>query len=129
MPIFSCGAVIGSDVERDAAFGRPVEARHRAQQRGLAATGAADDRDDLARFDVERYAVDGAHAARIRLADPMEREHVSAPPRARTRPASAGTDADAATTSQSVSLPSTAKVRIAATICAGLPSCWPSISR
>ena len=29
----------------------------------------------------------------------------------------------------SVSLPSTAKARIAATICAGLPSCWPSISR
>ena len=43
----------GHAVEHDAALARRVEARHRAQQRGLAAARAADDGDDLARRDLE----------------------------------------------------------------------------
>ena len=42
---------------------------------------------------------------------------------------SAGTAPTPTAISQSVVLPMTAKVTMAATICAGLPSCWPSISR
>ena len=51
-------------VEQHFAGGKSVQSRHRPQQRGLAAAGRPDDRDDLAFHDVERTAVDGQQVAR-----------------------------------------------------------------
>src|SRR5256885_15890617 len=45
-------------VERNISLRRTVEPGDEAQQRGLAAAGAADYRDDLARFDIERNGVE-----------------------------------------------------------------------
>ena len=82
-------------VEHDLALGRRVEAGDGAQQRGLAAARAADHHDDLARRDVERDAVERAHAVGIGLADAVEHEHGVLTP-ARSDLPSAGTAPTAA---------------------------------
>ena len=46
-------------VDEDAALGRRFEAGEHAQQRGLAAAGAAEQREEFALEDVERHIVDG----------------------------------------------------------------------
>ena len=51
-------------VEQHLAGGEAMQPGHRPQERGLAAAGRADDRDDLAVHDVERAAVDGEQVAR-----------------------------------------------------------------
>src|SRR5437660_9402508 len=112
-------------VERDLALARPIEAAHEAQQRRLAAAGAADDDRDLARLDFERKVVHRAHAVGIGLPDVVEDEHYLRAPNASSQRSSG---AAAAANIASVILPSTAKVISAATISAGLPSCWPSTS-
>ena len=50
-------------VEQDAALVGRLEAGEHAQQRGLAAAGRAEQREELALVDVERHAVDGGEAA------------------------------------------------------------------
>ena len=50
-------------VDEDLALGRKFEPRDHAQQRGLAAARRAQQREELAAFDVERHAVDGLDAA------------------------------------------------------------------
>ncbi len=61
---------------------RPVEPGDRAQQGGLAATGAADNGDDLARRDIERELLERADIVRIGLGDAGERQHDQASCRA-----------------------------------------------
>src|SRR5205085_5855957 len=56
-------------VERHVALRRTVEPGDEAQQRGLAAAGAADYRHDLARLDIERDAVERAHGIGIDFSD------------------------------------------------------------
>ena len=58
-------------VEQDAALVRRLEAGEQAQQRGLAAAGRAEQREELALEDVERQAVDRGDAAEA-LADGLE---------------------------------------------------------
>src|SRR5262249_5690816 len=113
-------------VKRDLSLSRIVETGDDAQQRGLAATRTADDRDDLARLDGERNAVERAHRIRVGLAYMVDRQrHVRAPNLSSQR----RNGAAAALSNQSVVLPMTANTTMAATICAGLPSCWPSTRR
>ncbi len=56
-------------VEQHFAGGEAVQPRHRPQQRGLAATGRADDRNDLAVHHVERAAIDRQQVARAGVVD------------------------------------------------------------
>jgi hypothetical protein len=63
-------------VEPDLAFARAVEAGDQAQKRGLAAAGAADERDDLGLAHGERHAGERLRAVRIGLGEVRELEHV-----------------------------------------------------
>ena len=65
------GVRAGDDlaVEAHGAIGRPLEAGDQAQDRALAAAGAADQRDDLAGFDGEADAVERVSAVRISVAE------------------------------------------------------------
>src|SRR4029078_9991609 len=119
----------GLAVERDAALRRRVEAADGAQQGGLATARAADHGDDLADLDIERHAVERMHAVCIGLADAVDGEHQASCCRAPKESSQRSNGLVTATTSQSVSLPRIAKATMAATICAGLPSCWPSMRR
>ena len=85
MPIFSCGADDPDVVQRHAARGGAVEAGDGAQQRRLAAAGAADDGDDLAKPDVGGKALQRVDAVGIGFSDPIEREHQAALPLAAER--------------------------------------------
>ncbi len=116
-------------IECHRARARAVEPGDGAKQRGLAAAGAADDGDDLAGTDLGGKALQRMHAVGIDLADLVEREHQPAPPCLPNASCQRRNGAAATSISQSVSLPRMAKITIAARICAGLPSCWPSIRR
>src|SRR5262249_34373053 len=111
-------------VEHHLPLGRRIEARDGAQQRGLAAARAADHRDDLAGLHLERDAVERPHAIGIGFADALKTEHHCLRANASSQRRNG---AAAAAMIQSVNLPITAKATMAATICAGLPSCCPSI--
>ena len=124
----------GDAAERYVAARRHIEARHRAQQSRLAAAGAADDGENLAGLHGDADLVERAHAVRIDLGDVVEHQHVAllahaVSPRAPNRSSQRRNGVAAATIRPSAILPRMAKVMMAATICAGLPSCWPSISR
>ena len=67
-------------IERHRARGGAIEPGDGAQQRRLAAAGAADDGDDLAELDLGGKALQRMHAVGIGLADAIEREHQAAPP-------------------------------------------------
>ena len=60
-------------VEHDASGVRLFEAREHAQQRGLAAAGRSEQREELAREDIERQRVDGDEIAEA-LGDVVERD-------------------------------------------------------
>ena len=79
MPIFACGAVIADIVECHRARGGAVEPGDGAQQRRLAATGAADDGDDLAQPDIGGKPLQRVDAVRIDFSDAIERQHQAAP--------------------------------------------------
>src|SRR6476660_9002210 len=64
-------------VEQNASLARLVEAADGAQQSRLAAAGATDHGDDLARLDRKTDALECAHAVRISLADMFDIEHRS----------------------------------------------------
>ena len=66
-------------VEQDAAFARRLEAGEHAQQRGLAAAGGPEQREELALPDVERERVDRDHRAEA-LADRLEAHQRGLPP-------------------------------------------------
>src|SRR5579871_3331090 len=119
----------GEAIERDRARARAVETGDGAQQSGLAAAGAADDGNDLARIDLGGETIQRMHAVRIDLADLVEREHYRTSLCLPNASCQRRNGAAATSISQSVSLPRIAKITMAATICAGLPSCWPSIRR
>src|SRR5690606_35859899 len=117
-------------VEHDTAPVRHFEPTDRAQQGGLAAARTADDSDDLAGIDRERDVLQRVHAVRIGLVDMLQRQHAQpSSARALKRSSQRRNGALMPTMSQSVTLPMIAKATMAATICAGLPSCWPSMSR
>ena len=67
MPIDGCGPVIGLARDRDAAFIVAEQAADDVEQRGLAAAGRADDREEFARRDGERDVVDRGDDAFGRL--------------------------------------------------------------
>src|SRR5262249_19754541 len=116
-------------VERHGACAGAIEAGHGAQQCRLAAAGAAADGDDLAWLNLRGKALQRMDAVGIGLADFFQREH-HAPPACRPKaPCLRHSGAVAISISQSVVLPRMAKMTMAATICAGLPSCWPSSNR
>src|SRR5262249_28669827 len=110
--------------EHHLALGRRVETRDRPQHRRLAAAGAADGDENLARGDREREAVERAHAVGIGLADAIENEHRASLHVRANRSSQRRKGDDTSTSSQSVALPRMAKATMAATICTGLPSCW-----
>jgi len=56
-------------VEPDLAAGQAVQARHRPQERGLAAAGRADDRDDFIGSDIEAAAVQRQEVTGRRVID------------------------------------------------------------
>src|SRR5262249_20621797 len=116
-------------VEHDLALGRRVEPRDRPQHGRLAAAGAADGGENLAGRDRERAASEGARAVGVGLADAIENEHRASLHVRANRSSQRRKGDDTSTMSQSVVLPRMAKATMAATICAGLPSCWPSIRR
>src|SRR5262249_56220504 len=95
----------------------------------LAAAGAADDHRDLARLDVERDVVHRAHAVGIGLPYMVENKHRGLYLLAPKASSQRRNGAAAMTMIQSESLPMIANATMPATISAGLPSCWPSISR
>ena len=64
-------AVISSPSNRDTALGRRDEPQKRAAQRRLAASGLADEPEDLAATDVERDVVDRAHASGLATEEPL----------------------------------------------------------
>ena len=115
-------------VEPDAAAARAVEAGGEPQKRALAAAGAADHGDDLALLHAEVSARERLGAVRVGFVDGFDGEHGG-----QWRGAKASCQvrkgAATATSRPSVILPSTAKTKIAARICSGLPSCWPSTRR
>ena len=129
MPILACGAAIADVVERHRARSGAVEAGDGAQQGRLAAAGAADDGDDLAKLDLGGKPLQRVDAVGIDLADPIEHQHQAAPLWRPNASCQRSNGAEAISISQSVVLPRIAKITIAARICAGLPSCWPSIRR
>src|SRR5262249_2373041 len=116
-------------VEHDAALGRRVESRNRPQHRRLAAAGAADGDEDFAGGNSERDAVEPAHPVGVGLADGVESDHPASLPVRAKRSSQRRNGDDTSTMSQSLALPRMAKATMAATICAGLPSCWPSMRR
>src|SRR4029077_4890546 len=116
-------------IERHRAFAGAIEAGNGAQERRLAAAGTADDGDDLARPDPGGKSRQRVDAVGIGLADLVEREHQAAPPRRPNASCQRNSGAVATSISQSVVLPRMANITIAARICAGWPSCWPSSSR
>src|SRR5882757_3021826 len=116
-------------IERNRAGSSAVEAGDGAQQRRFSTSGTADDGDDLPQPDVGGETLERVDAVGIDLAKPIENEHQAAPfwrPKASCQRSSG---AEPISISQSVVLPRMAKITIAARICAGLPSCWPSIRR
>src|SRR6516164_874551 len=116
-------------VEHDLALGRRVEPRDRAQHGRLAAAGAADGDENFTGRDREREPVERAHAVGVGLADAIENEHRASLHVRANRSSQRRKGDDTSTMSQSVALPRMAKATMAATICAGLPSCWPSMRR
>jgi hypothetical protein len=58
-------------IEQDTARIRRLEAGEHPQQRGLAAAGWTEQREEFALIDVERHALDGRHAGKM-LADSVE---------------------------------------------------------
>src|SRR6185437_9519503 len=116
-------------IENDAALAWRIESADGAQHRRFTAAGAADDGNDLARSHREAHAVKRAHTVRISLSDALKDKHQSVSVRALKRSSQRRNGAVAMTISQSVIFPITAKATMAATISAGLPSCWPSMSK
>src|SRR6185437_15894840 len=116
-------------VERHRARGGAVETGDRAQQGRLAAAGAADDGDDFAKLDLGGKTLQRIDAVGIDLADPVEHQHQAPPLWRLNASCQRNKGAKPISISQSVVLPRIAKMTIAANICAGLPSCWPSIRR
>src|SRR5262245_30424177 len=74
----------GLAVEEHAAPAGRIETADRAQERGLAAAGAADNRDDLAGADRKADAIERAHAIWISLAQVPKLKHGLALPAANT---------------------------------------------
>src|SRR6201999_2765907 len=116
-------------VERHAPGRGPIETRDGAQQRRLPTTGATDDGDDLAELDLGREPFQRVDAVGIGLAHAIEHQHQAAPPWRPNASCQRNSGAKMISINQSVVLPRMAKMTMAATICAGLPSCWPSIRR
>src|SRR5262249_55889243 len=144
-------------IERDRSAARRIEAGDRAQHGRLAAARAADYDQDLAGYNAERNPFQRMHAVGIGLADMVEHKHRFGstflvehdlfrrriPPRIKsgagffrimlyrraTTSSQRRNGAAAHASRKSEALPRTPKATMAATICAGLPSCWPSISR
>src|SRR4051794_23803479 len=119
----------GVFAERPRAWRGAIEAGEGAQKGRLAAAGAADDGDDLAAIDVGGKPLQRVDAVRIGFANTVQRQHQAAPLLPPNASCQRSSGAVAISISQSVVLPRMAKITIAATICAGLPSCWPSIRR
>ena len=71
-PVRRDGRDVGA-VEQDAARVRRLEAGEHAEQRGLAAAGGPEQREELVLADVERDAVDGGRPAEA-LGDAVDRE-------------------------------------------------------
>ena len=120
MPTAGCGSAIASPSRRIA----PALARSRpgdeAQQRGLAAARAADERHDLALLDGEGDVGERARAVRIGLGEVLEGQHLRAVSRAVSCQRTSGRVA--ATSKASQTLPRSAKAMMAARIWSGLPS-------
>src|SRR6202030_935814 len=114
-------------VEHHGAFARRIEAADGAQQCRFAGARAADHGDDFAELDVERHAAERMHAIGISFADAFECEHFDQS--CRTTSSQRRNGAAISTISQSVALPTMANATMAATISAGLPSCWASSSK
>ena len=79
MPTAGCGPDEHLAVEADRAGARPVEAGDEAQQRGLAAARAADQRDDLAFLHGEIDVGERARAVGIGLGEVFEGQHRTEP--------------------------------------------------
>ena len=110
-------------VERHGAGAGAVEPGDSAEKRRLATAGAADDGDDLAELDLGREPLQRVDAVGIDLGDGGELQHQAAPLWRAKLSCQRSSGAVAISSSQSVALPMMAKITMAATICAGLPSC------
>src|SRR6202035_3784276 len=119
----------GDVVERHGTRRGAIEAGNGAEQRRLSAAGAADDGDDLTEMDGGGKTLQRMDAVRIDFSDSLEHQHQAAPSSRPKASCQRNSGAAAISISQSVVLPRMAKITIAARICAGLPSCWPSSRR
>src|SRR5260370_30664307 len=97
---------------------RAMGAGDGAQQRRIAAAGAADDGDDFTRSDLGGKPLQRVNAVGIDFSDSVECQHQIAPPWRPNASSQRSNGAVASSISQSVVLPSTANITIAARICA-----------